>query len=366
MARPGDASGRSTATCSCSDAIVAASEQSPAAPPGAARAAPVPAASPRSPGRPRSRRSRRPAPRAPRARPRARPAPRPSRASSRGTASSCGSSAPARSGSAHAITVSGRATSSSAASTASAGSRLLAQLVERDVRPEHDEHEQRDQVGRDGRRTGASRCSWHAVHRQPEVLHVADDQPRQERAEVAASARRVEREVADRDHGERRRAREDSRQTPARRLEMTAARPDPGDDADHRADPQVHEELRDGLADRAVPAEHHPGEGQRERGAGRVVEGGLRDHRLRQLRSHRERMNRGIRIAGSVGDSTAPSSTAPVQREVEHQVGHEAGDQRREHHARERRAGRGPPRPAGASPATGSARRRTGSATRPA
>ena len=37
------------------------------------------------------------------------------------------------------------------------------------------------------------------VHTEPQPIHVADDQPREERPEVAAPAGRVDREVAERD-----------------------------------------------------------------------------------------------------------------------------------------------------------------------
>ena len=63
------------------------------------------------------------------------------------------------------------------------------------VRAERDEDEHHHDVG-DRRDEDAHVPLVVGVHREPELLHVADDETREERAEVAAPSGRVDREVA--------------------------------------------------------------------------------------------------------------------------------------------------------------------------
>ena len=117
----------------------------------------------------------------------------------------------------------------------------------------------------------------------PESLHVADDQPGEKGAEVAAAAGRVEREVADRDHGEHRAAADDSRQIPARRLEIVAASRTPATIPITVLIPRLATKSRAGVAIDPSPLIRTPAKREREHRSGRVVERRLGDHRLGDL-----------------------------------------------------------------------------------
>ena len=77
--------------------------------------------------------------------------------------------------------------------------------------------------------------SWFECIPSRELVHVADDQAGEKRAEVAAAARRVDREVA-RGITAMTATAGDSRQTPARRLETTSGERDAEDDSERRRD----------------------------------------------------------------------------------------------------------------------------------
>ena len=85
--------------------------------------------------------------------------------------------------------------------TRSAGPRLSQMSLHGRFAPTRDEDEDHDDLrDRVRRRTRMSR-SWLRVHPEPQAIHVADDEPGEERAQVAAATGRVDREVADREHG---------------------------------------------------------------------------------------------------------------------------------------------------------------------
>ena len=144
---------------------------------------------------------------------------------------------PRRSGTRQTSTVSGRATRIRTATTTSAGPRLSQIVAPRQVRAERDEDEDHHDVGDRGDER-AHVALVLRVHPEPEAIHVADDQPGEERAEVAASPRGVDREVANRDDGD---------DGDRGRLLPDAGSPvgdderehDPEDDPEHRRDAEV-------------------------------------------------------------------------------------------------------------------------------
>ena len=120
------------------------------------------------------------------------------------------------------------------------------------------------------------------VHPEPEAIHVADDQPGEERPEVPAASRGVRREVADRDDGDdcdRGGLLPDA--GPA--VGDDEREEDPEADPEHGRDPEVLEEVEHRLGDGRIAARDDAGEHEREDGAGGVVEGRLGDGRLLDL-----------------------------------------------------------------------------------
>ncbi len=105
---------------------------------------------------------------------------------------------------------------------------------------------------------------------------------------------------------------DDSRQTPARRLEITAASPTPATTPITVLIPRSTANSATGSATEASPLRTTPASAR----ASAAPVGSLKADSATTVCStfgrRRDRMNSGIRMAGSVGASTAPSSTAAV------------------------------------------------------
>ena len=122
------------------------------------------------------------------------------------------------------------------------------------------------------------------VHVELEQIHVADDQAGQERAEVAAVAGAVERDVGDRDdgqYGDRRRLAPDAGSPAGHGGGQQHA----GEDADDRAMRELGDEVDRRAGDRSVAGDDDAGHRQRQHRAGGVVERRLGDHGLREPRA---------------------------------------------------------------------------------
>ena len=118
------------------------------------------------------------------------------------------------------------------------GHEVVPDVAPRQVRAERDEDEDHHHLGDRARRATRMSRSCVRVHPEPEAVHVADDQPGEEGAEVAAAAGRVDREVADRDDGD---DRDRGRLTPDARpaVETTSERTIPNADPERGRDPEV-------------------------------------------------------------------------------------------------------------------------------
>ena len=125
------------------------------------------------------------------------------------------------------------------------------------------------------------------VHPESEYLEIADDEARDERSEVAATPRSVDREVARRDdqhHGDRRRLAPDA-EAPVRDHDR---KHESDRDADRGRDADRLDELDERPAER--PAVDDDGrEAQSEGSARGIVQRGLGHDRLGHLRSHVDR-----------------------------------------------------------------------------
>ncbi len=119
-------------------------------------------------------------------------------------------------------------------------------------------------------------------HPEAEPIHVADDEPGQEGAQVAAAARRVDREVADRDDSDDRDRRRLTPYTgPA--IGDNQREEDAEADSECRRNPEVLDEVDCRIGDGRVSAQHDTGEDEGEDGAGRVVQRRFGDRGLLDL-----------------------------------------------------------------------------------
>ena len=169
-------------------------------------------------------------------------------------------------------------------STASDGERreqVVRDVAQRQVRAEREEDEHHHHVRDRADERPASRARAPSASPSPSSSMLPDDQPREERAQVAAPAGRVDREEAAGDDRDRRR----SQPTPAR---AGAVARDGAERTTPKATPRAVEIARSttksssGSVSEASPL-RTTREGEREHGAGRVVERGLGDDRLRDL-----------------------------------------------------------------------------------
>ena len=173
------------------------------------------------------------------------------------------------------------------------------------------------------------------VHSEPEAIHVADDQPGEERAEVPAPSRGVRREVADGndcDDCDRGRLLPDARPP----VGDDERKQDPEPDPEHRRYPEVLEEVEDRIGDGGIAARDDACEHEREHGAGRVVQRRLGDSRLLDLLADadaREQRNQDCRIGGR-DDRSDQKTRRP--RDVEDERCDCASDERRDDDTRHR------------------------------
>ncbi len=203
-------------------------------------------------------------------------------------------------------TVSGRASSRRRADDdASAGPRLSQMSLHGRFAPERDEDEDHDDL-RDRVHERAHVALVARVHPEPQAIHVADDQPGEERAQVATAAGRVDREVADRDDGDdrdRRRLAPDAR-APIRDDEREQ---DAEADPERGRDPEL---LRGSRRRASAPTRRPPMTTPASTSASTAPVASLSADSAIAVCSifwrSPIRSKSGMRIAGSVGASTAP------------------------------------------------------------
>jgi hypothetical protein len=172
------------------------------------------------------------------------------------------------------------------------------------------------------------------VHPQPELVHVPDDEARDERAQVAASAREVDGEVAarhDEQDGDRGRLPPDPR-SPLRDRER---QDDAEEDPEARGDPEVEDELAERLGQGAVPLEDERCDGEREHRAGGVVQGRLGHDRLRDLRPQAHPLEERDENRRVGRREHCPDQEAGLDWDVERECRRRARDERGDEHARD-------------------------------
>ena len=211
---------------------------------------------------------------------------------------------------------------------------IVPDVTPRQVRSERDEDEDHDDL-RDRLDERAHVPLVLRVHAEPKAVHVPDDEPGEERPEVAAPPGRVGREVPDRDdrHDRDRRrllphagppVRDDEREEDAER------------DPEHGRDSQVLEEVEDRVGNGGIPARDDAGQHERQDGPGRVVQRRLGDRRLLDLLANadaREERDQDRRIRR--GHHRADQETRR-ERDVEGDRRDRSGDERRHDDARHR------------------------------
>ena len=211
------------------------------------------------------------------------------------------------------------------------GEQMIADRAPGQVRPERDEdehdHDVRDVCDEDTHVALVFR-----VHSEPEELHVRDDQAGEERAQVAAAPGRVDGKEAAGDHGH---DRDRGRLAPDARAAARdgGGKHDSVDAAERRRDRQVDDEVDHRLREGGAPARDHAGEGEREHGPGRVVQSGLGDDRLRDLRPQPDPVEEGDEDGGIGRGQCGADQQAGRQRHAEERSRGRPGNERRDDHA---------------------------------